>query len=123
MFGKGIYFADMVSKSANYCFTTSQNNIGLMLLSEVALGDTYNLTRATYVTKLPENKHSVKGIGKTSPDPKMAHTREDGVIVPLGKGITDEKLDRSSLLYNEYVVYDDNQVNVQYLLKMKFNYK
>jgi len=21
MFGKGVYFADMVSKSANYCFT------------------------------------------------------------------------------------------------------
>ena len=39
MFGKGIYFADMVSKSANYCFTSPANSIGLMLLCEVALGN------------------------------------------------------------------------------------
>lgn len=44
MFGKGIYFADMVSKSANYCFTGPANNIGLMLLCDVALGDVSVLT-------------------------------------------------------------------------------
>lgn len=38
-FGKGVYFADMVSKSANYCFTSSSNPTGLMLLCEVSLGD------------------------------------------------------------------------------------
>ena len=32
MFGKGVYFADMVSKSANYCCTSKMNNIGIMLL-------------------------------------------------------------------------------------------
>ena len=39
MFGKGVYFADMVSKSANYCFTSRSESTGLMLLCEVALGD------------------------------------------------------------------------------------
>lgn len=39
MFGKGVYFADMVSKSANYCRTSSREPIGLMLLCEVALGN------------------------------------------------------------------------------------
>jgi poly [ADP-ribose] polymerase len=39
MFGKGIYFADMVSKSANYCSTSRKNSTGLMLLCEVALGN------------------------------------------------------------------------------------
>lgn len=39
MFGKGIYFADMVSKSANYCCTNSTNPTGLMLLCDVALGE------------------------------------------------------------------------------------
>lgn len=41
MFGKGIYFADSVSKSANYCFVSDQDgndNHGLLVLSEVALG-------------------------------------------------------------------------------------
>ena len=37
MFGKGVYFADMVSKSANYCFTNSNNNTGLLILNEVFL--------------------------------------------------------------------------------------
>lgn len=32
MFGKGVYFADMVTKSANYCFTNQMANTGLMLL-------------------------------------------------------------------------------------------
>ena len=36
MFGKGLYFADMSSKSANYCYTTPAKNTGLVLLSEVS---------------------------------------------------------------------------------------
>jgi len=39
MFGKGIYFADMVSKSANYCMASLNNNTGLLLLCDVALGN------------------------------------------------------------------------------------
>lgn len=39
MFGKGIYFADMVSKSANYCHASQGDPIGLILLGEVALGN------------------------------------------------------------------------------------
>ena len=44
-FGKGIYFADMSSKSANYCFTTRSKNIGLVLLSEVCMPErnTFNV--------------------------------------------------------------------------------
>ncbi|VDI78312.1 poly [ADP-ribose] polymerase, partial [Mytilus galloprovincialis] len=33
-FGKGVYFADMSSKSANYCFASRSKNIGCILLSE-----------------------------------------------------------------------------------------
>ena len=61
MFGKGVYFADMVSKSANYCHAYSSNPIGLMLLCEVALGNMYELTGAKSITKLPQGKHSTKG--------------------------------------------------------------
>jgi hypothetical protein len=35
MFGKGVYFADMVSKSANYCCTHPGDPVGVLLLSEV----------------------------------------------------------------------------------------
>uniref|UniRef100_A0AAV3AJQ4 Poly [ADP-ribose] polymerase n=2 Tax=Pyxicephalus adspersus TaxID=30357 RepID=A0AAV3AJQ4_PYXAD len=121
MFGKGIYFADMVSKSANYCHTTPNNPTGLILLGEVALGNMYELKAASHITKLPKGKHSVKGLGRTSPDP-AATVQLDGVDVPLGKGISTNASD-TSLLYNEYIVYDIAQVNLKYLLKLKFNYK
>ena len=39
MFGKGVYFADMVTKSANYCRTSPSEPVGVLLLCEVALGD------------------------------------------------------------------------------------
>ena len=122
MFGKGIYFADMVSKSANYCYTNLQNPTGLMLLSEVALGDTHDLTNSVYIEKLPKDKHSTKGIGKTQPNPAEFHTRKDGVVIPLGTPYIDTQL-KTDLLYNEYIVYDEAQVNIQYMLKLKFNYK
>lgn len=121
MFGKGIYFADMVSKSANYCHTSQTDPVGLILLGEVALGNMYELKNASHITKLPKGKHSVKGLGKTAPDP-TATISLDGVDVPLGNGMP-SGVSNTCLLYNEYIVYDVAQVNLKYLLKLKFNYK
>ncbi|KAL0113855.1 hypothetical protein PUN28_011294 [Cardiocondyla obscurior] len=123
MFGKGIYFADMVSKSANYCCTHSNNPTGLLMLCEVALGNMYERYQADYIEKLPKGKHSTFGRGQTQPDPQDVHKTKDGVEVPYGKGVP-TKLDKTSaLLYNEYIVYDVAQVKVKYLIKMNFKYK
>lgn len=121
MFGKGIYFADMVSKSANYCHTSQGDPIGLILLGEVALGNMHELKHASHISKLPKGKHSVKGLGKTTPDPAASITM-DGVEVPLGTGVPSGVND-TCLLYNEYIIYDIAQVNLKYLLKLKFNFK
>ncbi|CAH2107562.1 unnamed protein product [Euphydryas editha] len=119
MFGKGIYFADMVSKSANYCCTDKRNNIGLLLLSDVALGNMKECRSAEFVTQLPAGTHSVWGVGRTQPDAARARSLGD-VLVPLGPPRSDDK--PTSLLYNEFIVYDVAQVNVKYLIQMKFNY-
>jgi poly [ADP-ribose] polymerase len=37
MFGKGVYFADMFSKSANYCYASEASRSGVLLLCEVCL--------------------------------------------------------------------------------------
>lgn len=121
MFGKGVYFADMASKSANYCNTNRSNNKGLMLLCEVALGNMYELTSAQHITRLPAGKHSCKGVGKTSPDPSLEKTLPDGVKVPIGTGIQSNDLN-TSLLYNEYIIYDASQCNMKYMVQLKFNY-
>lgn len=122
MFGKGLYFADMVSKSANYCFASRHCPTGLLLLCEVALGKMHERTRAEFVTKLPPGKHSTKGVGQTYPDPSQQLVTKEGVTIPLGKPMTAQNV-KSALLYNEYIVYDVAQVNVKYLLQLKFNWK
>jgi poly [ADP-ribose] polymerase len=83
--------------------------------------DRHELTAAKDVKKLPKNKHSVKGCGMTEPDPNEMHVMPNGVKVPLGKAVPANGVKKKSLLYNEYVVYDTNQVNIKYLLKVKFN--
>ena len=76
---------------------------------------------AECIRKLPKGKHSVKGIGMTEPDPASHVQTSEGYTVPMGKGVKGDKY--SSLLYNEYIVYDVAQVNLKYLVKFKFNYK
>ncbi|KAJ3079952.1 Poly [ADP-ribose] polymerase 2 [Quaeritorhiza haematococci] len=124
MFGKGVYFADMVSKSANYCFTSPHNPTGLMLLCEVQLGEPRPCFYADYDagTKAKAGGlHSTKGCGSTAPDESEFVKMEDGVVVPCGKP-TNVKKSEGSLLYNEYIVYDVAQIRMRYLIKMKFKY-
>ncbi|KAF9571014.1 Poly [ADP-ribose] polymerase 2 [Mortierella alpina] len=127
MFDKGAYFADCVSKSANYCFTSRANNTGLMLLCEVALGDMFELERSDYHAKAnseKRKKHSTKGVGLVSPDEKQDVFIENDLRVQAGP-LKTTKTDNVGyrLQYNEYIVYNTSQVKMRYLLKMKFNYK
>ena len=82
----------------------------------------YELKRAQFVSRLPPGKHSTKGLGQTAPDPEAQLLTERGVIVPKGRGQPISVTD-TSLLYNEYIVYDVAQISITYLLKCKFNYK
>jgi poly [ADP-ribose] polymerase len=85
MFGKGVYFADMVTKSANYCFTNPSNNTGLMMLCEVALGETNDKLYADYYANLlPPGKMSTKGCGKNAPS---GGKNLGDIFVPCGKGV------------------------------------
>ncbi|KAK1412609.1 hypothetical protein QVD17_33994 [Tagetes erecta] len=122
MFGKGIYFADLVSKSAQYCFTDKKNPVGLMLLSEVALGEMYELKKAKYIDKPPNGKHSTKGLGKNIPNAPEHVKWKDDVIVPCGKPVP-SNVKASELMYNEYIVYNTDQVKLQFLLKVRFHHK
>lgn len=122
MFGKGLYFADLVSKSAQYCYTHKNNPMGLMLLSEVALGEVHELKRAKYMDKPPRGKHSTKGVGKTKPLDTEYERWGDEVTVPCGRPVP-SGVKNSELLYNEYIVYNPAQVKLQFLLKVHFQYK
>ncbi|XP_062511613.1 poly [ADP-ribose] polymerase 2-like isoform X2 [Corticium candelabrum] len=118
MFGKGVYFADICSKSANYCFATRSKN--------VSLGTTNDLLAADYdADQLPRGKQSVMGKGRIAPDPGNIHTMSDGCVVPLGP-TCDTKVHNPhgyTLNYNEYVIYDVKQIKMRYLVKLRFNFQ
>ncbi|CAD8124386.1 unnamed protein product [Paramecium sonneborni] len=125
MFGKGVYFADMVSKSANYCAVTRENNTGLILLCDVALGNTNEKFYSDYyANQLPEGKHSTWGRGKTMPplSDNISFPGMPEVKVPIGKGAP-SGVPHTSLLYNEFIVYDVAQIRLKYLIKMKWEFK
>ncbi|KAH7372863.1 hypothetical protein KP509_17G025400 [Ceratopteris richardii] len=123
MFGKGVYFADMVSKSANYCYASSSSPLGVLMLCEVALGEMRELQYSDYhADKLPPGKLSTKGVGGTEPNPKESKVLSDGVIVPTGKPVQKDA-GRGALLYNEYIVYNVEQIRMRYVLEVKFNYR
>ncbi|CAJ1969733.1 unnamed protein product [Sphenostylis stenocarpa] len=123
MFGKGVYFADMFSKSANYCYASRTAKDGVLLLCEVALGEMAELLNAKYdADQLPEGKLSTKGLGGTTPDPSKARELEDGLIVPLGKPEKKSGI-KGDLLYNEYIVYNVEQIRMRYIVHVNFNFR
>lgn len=113
----------MVSKSANYCFASRSNPTGLLMLCQVALGNINEKMQADYnADKLPQGKHSTKGVGRTHPDPSETATLENGILVPLGKSMPSNRPDARSLEYNEYIVYNINQIRIRFLLKVHFDF-
>lgn len=115
MFGKGVYFANSISKSANYMFVPNNNGQGLMLLCEVALGEHYQCKQSEYVTQLPAGMQSTWGIGTNTPNISEMVVLQDGLKIPLGKLVTSNR-SGLSLIYDEYIVYDVAQIKVKYAL-------
>lgn len=117
-FGKGIYFADAIAKSAQYC--GCDTGVALLLLCEVELGDILELHRPTQIKNLHSGKNSVKGIGNCH-SPSM-FTRSDGLQIPLGNIQMDSQMN-SNLQFNEYIVYNEAQVKIRYLVKAEFGHE
>lgn len=69
-----VYFADLCSKSANYCHTSKEQPIGILLLAEVALGNMYVKHEAEMITQLKSPYNSTKGEGQYTPDPSTFET-------------------------------------------------
>ncbi|KJK73518.1 hypothetical protein H634G_11237 [Metarhizium anisopliae BRIP 53293] len=128
MFGKGIYLADMSSKSANYCCPETSNREALLLLCEVELGDPLEVVRhASYHAgeKAKENgRCSTWGLGKTGPaqwvDAGKIHDSLRGVRMPaINAPAKRTNTNNAVLQYNEYICYDEAQVQLRYLFHVK----
>ena len=92
MFGKGIYFADQSSKSAQYCELWNPQGkpqSGYMFLSDVALGAIKKEKLACYREQAPEGFDSVQGC----------------------KGL--------HLMHNEFIVYRPSQCTLRYIVEIE----
>ncbi|CCF39852.1 hypothetical protein CH063_02219 [Colletotrichum higginsianum] len=128
MFGKGIYLADMSSKSANYCVSGSSGGQALLLLCEAELGDPMQkLVNSSYnagETAKANGMWSTWGQGQTGP----SQWKDAGCVNPSLKGIKmpdvsvkpgNTNYPNAWLQYNEYIVYDLAQVRLRYLFRVK----
>ncbi|XP_058701103.1 protein mono-ADP-ribosyltransferase PARP3 [Poecile atricapillus] len=121
--GKGIYFASENSKSACYVGCTSER-VGIMFLTEVALGKPYRITRDDpTLCQPPAGYDSVLACGQTEPDP--AQDKEvlmDGkkVLVCQGKPICMPAYKDSSFSQSEYLIYQESQCRIRYLVQIRF---
>ncbi|KFQ33990.1 Poly [ADP-ribose] polymerase 3, partial [Merops nubicus] len=134
--GKGIYFASENSKSACYGLVPSlpssshtavgctSEKVGVMFLTEVALGKPYRITRDDpTLCQPPAGYDSVLACGRTEPDPAQdAEVLLDGkkVLVCQGKPIPMPAYKDSSFSQSEYLVYQESQCRIRYLVQLHF---
>lgn len=116
MFGNGIYFANSSSKSGNYISTNSAG-IGFMFLCEVALGTCQREMASKHYNVAPMGTDSVHGEGKWQPSRETHIIKDDGLIIPIGE--LQQVNNTSSLFYDEFIVYDVDQIRMKYLLELK----
>jgi len=128
MFGKGIYLANMASKSAGYCRSESSNGEGLLLLCEAQLGNPmYQCEHSDPdAARNCEKNGSIAthGIGSTRPnksiDAGVLSSDLAGVMMPAPDSTPEcVGIPGLSLHYDEFIVYDVSQVKIRYLFRVK----
>jgi predicted DNA-binding WGR domain protein len=119
MFGYGVYTANASSKSIGYCNVNSaDDNVGALLLCEVALGNQKKCVNSDYYidkqSLKAQNFDSTHGIGRYTPSSSVS---VDNVIIPNGK--LHLKNPKNTLYYDEYIVYDTRQLYLKYIILFK----
>lgn len=132
-FDTGLYFTDVVSKSLQYCGGSSKEC--LLILAEVCLGSMY-CVKGRFGLCFDWNArrraqqlgcHSTWGLGRTWPDPSTAMLgTPDSMVpccdIPLGQPVNVRSSDgqHPALDYNEFIVYNSEQVRIKYLLRLRY---
>ena len=106
--GKGIYFATNINLSFGYGCPHLSNNVGIYVLAEVAVGksgpsDGYNTTEASMLKK---GFNSTEWINESNL--KTNKKVFGDVEVPFGSSSS-----------QAYIVYNENQVKLRYLVRIK----
>jgi poly [ADP-ribose] polymerase len=117
-FGGGIYFADMFSKSRGYCWGAVDNSL-LILLAEVACGNPKEMSTVPCKTpKRNKNQDCVLGLGSSFPDKKNTlKVKGEKYTIPMGPPSKKGDGKSRNIGYDEWIVYNANQVRMRYLIQ------
>jgi len=116
--GAGIYLANMQQKSAQYT-SAYGSRFACMFLCEAPLGKQFELNsdghHASSLRKAPSGHDSVHAIGAYGPT-NWQTMKIDGndIAIPQGSGKNTGK--SSTFQHDEYLVYDEAQVRLRYVL-------
>ncbi len=106
LFGKGVYFADLIGKSFRYSRPEISGGIGTFVLCEVALGNMRPLLHSDcHADRLPAGFHSTHAVGRQRPKPTESINWQKDIEVPLGNV---EEFAQGGMPVNEFVVYNTN---------------
>ncbi|XP_073274084.1 protein ADP-ribosyltransferase PARP3 [Primulina huaijiensis] len=124
MFGKAIVCSDAASEAARYGFTAVDRPEGFLILAIASMGEnlTELITTPEDSASLEEKKHGVIGRGRKKTDESEHFIWNEDIKVPCGRLIPSEHKN-SPLEYNEYAIYDPQQVTVRFLVAVKFEEK
>ncbi|KAI3316532.1 PARP-domain-containing protein [Xylariaceae sp. AK1471] len=125
-FGKGVYLADLSSKSANYCMPSRSGGVGLLMLVEAELSNPmYEITSGDSSAAEQAKKHNciaTKGVGRSRPakwkDAECVNEQLKGVMMPAGKPVDSKQSNGGYLMFNEYISYNVDHLKIRYLLKV-----
>jgi poly [ADP-ribose] polymerase len=120
MFGLGLYFSNSCSKCIQYCAYDITDDIACLFVAEVALGNQWKKKQAdSSITaqNLPKSYQSVWGMGRSTIDEYDEY--DDSTRIPSGKIKPIPNTTDHSLLYDEFVVYHEEQINLRYIIMLK----
>ena len=97
-----------------------------MLLCEVALGNIFEISNYDVIESAPDGYDSVKALSLYEPNEQYTLQLPTGTKVPLGN-IIDSHLNESNLTkkarsynkFNQYVVYDESQICIRYIIQFR----
>lgn len=119
MFGESIYMSSCSTKSFSYCRTEISNNIGCLALVQASLGKIGRRTNADYYitpeSLKKEKCDSIQGIGRYTP---ISSTKIKNINIPNGK-LIERKVTPITLMYDEHMVYNADQLLIKYLILVK----
>jgi len=124
--GRGIYLADAQEKSASYVRSVpskdgSGGEAAIMFLVEAALGRQHEVTAdgpPSTFTAAPPGSDSVLARGRRQPDPAQdAKLQIDGKPVAVPQGAFVKTGVSSSFEHNEFLVYQESQHRIRYVLQ------